>query len=70
MTTTSIHLNTKDQLLHCFGAWGVNEAVPGNGKKVVIGFPPGASFRLATIVKSDKRSTYGESLYQIELSNP
>ena len=66
--TTSIQLNTKEQLLHIFAAWGVKEPIPGKGKKVIIGFPPPAAFRMATIIKSDKRSTYGKALYQIELS--
>lgn len=60
---------TKDQMDLIFKGWGVNEALPRKGFKVVIAFPRPAMPSVATITVAKEKSTYGKMLYQVEFSN-
>jgi hypothetical protein len=64
------YLVTKDQLLRLYSAWDVLDAiVPAKGTKTVIAFPPPADFTLGIITKDEGRSTYGKTLYRVELQS-
>jgi hypothetical protein len=63
----NIYLDTKDQLVRLLREWGVSEPIPGKGKKLIVCFPPPAVLNVATIIKSDKKSTYGKALWEIKM---
>ena len=63
-------LLTRPQLARLFAGWGVTEKPPGKGKRVTIAWGPGMPFQLATITRHPQKSTYGESLFAVEFSNP
>ena len=65
-TAEPLDFLTKDQLLKVFERWGVTEPVPRTGKKVVVSFPRPTVPNIATIKRSEHRSTYGKTLYSVE----
>ena len=73
MTTPSaqkwVNLYTKEQLLVVLNRWNVNEPPPAKGKKVMVAFPPQATFNLGIVTRSEHKSTYGKPLFRVELSN-
>lgn len=59
---------TKDQLVALFRDWSIAEPIPGKNKKVLVAFPPGSQFAVGTITRHDKPSTYGKTLFRVELA--
>lgn len=63
----NIYFNTKDQLVRLLQEWKVSGDIPGKGKKLIVCFPSPAVFKMVTIIKSDKKSTYGKALWEIKM---
>ena len=66
LMTPQTYYYTKDQLLKVLHEWQVTEEAPKRGHKLVIAFPPGRTWKVATITLSKMKSTYGKPLYQME----
>jgi hypothetical protein len=49
-------------------AYGCQEPLPTYKTQVVIAFPPQYDYRLARVIKTRLKSTYGKPLYQLELT--
>ena len=62
---------TKRQLEKIIHAWKVDAKIPNKNQKTVICFPntPDYDFRMATILKTDKKSGEGRALYSIKFTN-
>jgi hypothetical protein len=63
----SPYLNDKGQMETVFAAWGCSEPLPRKGKAVFINFAPHEDNCLAIVKVHPAKSTYGKTLYNVQM---
>ena len=61
----SEYLLTKDQAVAVLESWGNKEPMPRKDRQLIICLPKPANPNMATVSKTDLKSTYGRPLYRV-----